>query len=173
MLTIHGIQIYSVPREECPSNECCVPKAARAAFEGLRLSADGVCQLCNDGVLRSFSSTGQVLDYRKLSPEEINAQVEMFATNPLLSHDDIEKLRMVFKGVDGRDVDDSKCVEPDQENIPDIGKNADSVGERQVCQGVLKMTSYMLLLMIGAPLFYHYHYSVSVLLCRAQDSYYE
>lgn len=59
------------------------------------------------------------MDYRKLSPEEISGQIDRFAAIPLYTQEAIEKLRSTFNGIDGRDVDDSKCEHPDPEDIPD------------------------------------------------------
>ncbi len=64
------------------------------------LTVTGSAPSANDGVLRSFSATGQVVDYRKLSPEEISGQIDRFAAIPLYTQEAIEKLRSIFNGID-------------------------------------------------------------------------
>jgi hypothetical protein len=100
-------------------------------YNGLRIDTEGLCSLCNDGVLRSFSAPGQVVDYRKLSPEEIKSVIRRLAASPVYTQEAIEKLRSIFNEIDGRDVDDSKCENPDPEDIPDtcIQNQKESQGE--------------------------------------------
>ncbi|RAK97668.1 uncharacterized protein BO80DRAFT_317555, partial [Aspergillus ibericus CBS 121593] len=77
-------------------------------------SRKGLICLCNDGVLRSFSSTGTVVDYARLSPEEIQDASELFGTDPHLQ----QEMRKVFRGVDGYDVPSEKLEFPDRELVP-------------------------------------------------------
>lgn len=58
----------------------------------------GLTNLGNDGMLRSFSSTGMVVDYVRLNNEEVMNSI-------LLLPDDMhEPLREMFEGVDGYSV---------------------------------------------------------------------
>jgi len=91
-------------------------KSGRSALAGLRLDGDGLCCLGNDGVNRSFSSVGQVVDYRRFSPEQISNYLDKFAG--FYPNEEMKRLKIIFDGVDGREVDDRKCVEPDVEDIP-------------------------------------------------------
>lgn len=81
-------------------------------------SREGFFCLCNDGVLRNFSSSGEVVDYKVLNPEQISSAVRLFTSNELFAEqkDHMEK---VFEGVDGRDVPEEKLMNPDLEIIPE------------------------------------------------------
>jgi len=81
-------------------------------------SREGFFCLCNDGVLRNFSSSGEVVDYKVFNPEQISSTIRLFTSNELLASqkDNMEK---VFEGVDGRDVPEEKLMNPDSEIIPE------------------------------------------------------
>ncbi|KAE8150459.1 hypothetical protein BDV25DRAFT_154280 [Aspergillus avenaceus] len=66
-------------------------------------SLKGFTHLATDGVYRSFSSRGEVVDYKQLSPAEIASMLEFFE-----KHIDSEAFQKVkkFDGVDGRTVTD-------------------------------------------------------------------
>jgi hypothetical protein len=84
-------------------------------------SREGFFCVCNDGVIRNFSSSGEVVDYKVLNPEQISSAIRLFTSNELLADqkDDIEKAKNVFEGVDGRDVPEEKLMNPDLELIPE------------------------------------------------------
>lgn len=70
-----------------------------------------------DGVYRTFDSRKEVVDYKQLSPEGIEAVAKIFkgANDPELYPKTVEMLR----GVDGRDVTDvRRLLNPREENIP-------------------------------------------------------
>lgn len=67
-------------------------------------SLQGFFHLACDGVYRSFSSTGEVVDYKQLSPTEIMAMVEDFGK--YVDAESFEKAKNKFHGVDGRNVTD-------------------------------------------------------------------
>ncbi|PWY69022.1 hypothetical protein BO94DRAFT_628612 [Aspergillus sclerotioniger CBS 115572] len=92
------------------------PDQIRQKIKSLRSSPSrkGLVCLCNDGVLRSFSSTGMVVDYARLSPEEIQDAGSLFGTDPQLRRE----MRRAFKGVDGYDVPSEKLEFPDKEMVP-------------------------------------------------------
>ncbi|RHZ57393.1 uncharacterized protein CDV56_104382 [Aspergillus thermomutatus] len=81
-------------------------------------SREGFVTLCQDGVLRNFSSSGEVVDYKVLNPEQISSAVRLFTLNELLA-DQKDHLEKAFKGVDGRDVPEEKLMKPDLEIIPE------------------------------------------------------
>ena len=75
-------------------------------------SNEGFSHLATDGVYRSFDSKGEVVDYRKLSPEEISMMLsyhsERYSAEP--NQMALEK----FHGVDGRTVTDlEQLLHPD------------------------------------------------------------
>lgn len=61
-------------------------------------------QLACDGVLRSYSSSGEVVDYRQLSPEEIDLALK--SMEGIFPSDHLEKTVEKMRGVDGRNVTD-------------------------------------------------------------------
>jgi hypothetical protein len=67
-------------------------------------SLQGFFHLGCDGVYRSFSSTGEVVDYKQLSPVEITAMVEDFGK--YIDAESFKKTKKKFHGVDGRNVTD-------------------------------------------------------------------
>lgn len=104
--------------EPCASNPEASSEAGRSALAGLRLDDDGGCSLCKDGVFRSFSLAGEVIDFRKLSPEHITTQLEKFAATLVYTDEELQRLRRILEGVDGRQVDDRECLNPDPEDRP-------------------------------------------------------
>ena len=60
--------------------------------------------MSDDGVLRSYNSKEEVVDYRQLTPEEIETLVK--STESFLSDQDFRMVAKVMEGVDGRDVMD-------------------------------------------------------------------
>jgi hypothetical protein len=68
-------------------------------------------------VYRSFSSSGEVIDYKQLSPEEIEKMLEFFGKH--IDKEAFEKGRKKFEGVDGRNVTDlEQLLHPGQEIRP-------------------------------------------------------
>ncbi|KAK9567664.1 hypothetical protein V6Z88_002003 [Aspergillus fumigatus] len=61
-------------------------------------SGERFIHLGDDGVLRSFSGSGDVIAYRQLDPEQINQYISRFPSP------DKEHLLEVYKGVDGRSI---------------------------------------------------------------------
>jgi hypothetical protein len=59
-----------------------------------------------DGVYRSYDSKGEVVDYRKLSPEEISDMLSF--QSPHYSAEQNQTLLEKFRGVDGRIVTDEQ-----------------------------------------------------------------
>jgi hypothetical protein len=59
-----------------------------------------------DGVYRSYDSKGEVVDYRKLSPEEISDMLSF--QSPHYSAEQNQTLLEKFRGVDGRIVNDEQ-----------------------------------------------------------------
>lgn len=91
------------------------------AIRGLDLGDDGVFNLGSDGVLRSFDSQGNVIDYRQLDPEQVKA----FATKEIerwkeSDHGVPPQLSsLVDTEIDGRLVTDLKAlVNPDDSERP-------------------------------------------------------
>jgi hypothetical protein len=67
-------------------------------------SNEGFSHLATDGVYRSFSSKGEVVDYRKLSPEEMSMMLSYHSER--YSTEQIQMALEKFHGVDGRTVTD-------------------------------------------------------------------
>jgi hypothetical protein len=67
-------------------------------------SNEGFSHLAIDGVYRSFSSKGEVVDYRKLSPEEIAMMLSYHSER--YSAEQKQMALEKFHGVDGRTVTD-------------------------------------------------------------------
>ncbi|GIJ89558.1 hypothetical protein Asppvi_008500 [Aspergillus pseudoviridinutans] len=67
-------------------------------------SGQGFTHLATDGVIRSFSSSGEVIDYKQLSPAEIAKMLEFFGK--YMDSEAFEKSKPKFDGVDGRNVTD-------------------------------------------------------------------
>lgn len=67
-------------------------------------SNEGFSHLAIDGVYRSFSSKGEVVDYRELSPEEIIMMPSYHSEG--YSAEQNEMALEKFKGVDGRTASD-------------------------------------------------------------------
>jgi hypothetical protein len=73
----------------------------------------GFTHLATDGVLRAFDGDRNVVDYRKLSPEEIELVLEIYP--PAYR----AQLNDKFSGVDGRNVTDTQqCLHPDASLMP-------------------------------------------------------
>lgn len=82
----------------------------RKIWKSLKLSPslEGLVHLGDDGVVRSFSSRGQVVDYRQLSPEEIDTALLSLSTKvPAQEHD---KVSSILRGKDGRKVTDMEQI---------------------------------------------------------------
>jgi hypothetical protein len=67
-------------------------------------SNEGFSHLAIDGVYRSFSSKGEVVDYKKCSPEEISMMLSYHSER--YSADQTQMALEKFHGVDGRTVTD-------------------------------------------------------------------
>jgi len=77
-------------------------------------SLKGISQLATDGVYRSFSSTGEVVDYKQMSPAEITKMLEWFGK--YVDSKTSEEAKKKFHGVDGRNVTDlEQLLHPGQE----------------------------------------------------------
>ncbi|KAF7594830.1 hypothetical protein BBP40_008160 [Aspergillus hancockii] len=80
-------------------------------------SLQGFTHLASDGVYRSFSSSGEVVDYKQMSPAEITKMLEFFGK--LIDSETFEKTKKKFHGVDGRNVTDLKqLLHPGPEICP-------------------------------------------------------
>ncbi|KAI5254655.1 hypothetical protein E4T42_02236 [Aureobasidium subglaciale] len=86
----------------------CVPAPHRAAGRKVMASVrrspslEGFHHLGIDGVLRSFNSKREVVDYNQLSPGEVDDVVRGF--KGLIDDEKFAELEQKFKGVDGRKV---------------------------------------------------------------------
>jgi hypothetical protein len=67
-------------------------------------SLKGLNHLATDGVYRSFSSSGEVVDYKQLSPAEITKVLEFH--EKYMDSEIFQKTKKKFDGVDGRNVTD-------------------------------------------------------------------
>ena len=65
-------------------------------------SLKGLDHLGGDGVLRSFSSRGEVVDYKQLSQEEIQLVIKSVEVG--LDSDSFKKIVEKMRGVDGRNI---------------------------------------------------------------------
>lgn len=72
----------------------------------------GFTHLATDGVLRALDGDRNVVDYRRLSPEEIKLAFEIYP--PAFR----AQLEDKFIGVDGRNVTDAQCLHPDPSLLP-------------------------------------------------------
>lgn len=72
----------------------------------------GFACVCNDGVLRSFSSEGKVIDYIRLNPDQLANSMMLFPKEVQ------EQCASVFEGVDGHDVPEDQLYHPDPKIIP-------------------------------------------------------
>lgn len=71
-------------------------------------SGQGFHHLGDDGVLRSYDSKGEVFDYNRLSPDEI--EILVASSTVLLPADSARMVAEVMDGVDGRDVTDLEQI---------------------------------------------------------------
>jgi hypothetical protein len=69
-------------------------------------SNEGFSHLATDGVYRSFSSKGEVVDYKKCSPEEISMMLSYHSER--YSAEQKQMALEKFHGVDGRTVTDEE-----------------------------------------------------------------
>lgn len=67
-------------------------------------SLEGFTHLASYGVFRSFSSSGEVVDYKQLSPAEITPILEFWGK--YVDSEVSEKAKKKFHGLDGRNVTD-------------------------------------------------------------------
>ncbi|KAL5042430.1 hypothetical protein BDW71DRAFT_146574 [Aspergillus fruticulosus] len=82
-------------------------------------SGHGFTHLACDGVLRTISGDHKVVDYRRLSPEEIQTVMQAF---PQRHRDQVKDK---FVGVDGRDVtDEEQLWHPSEELVPRRAKRS-------------------------------------------------
>ena len=80
-------------------------------------SNEGFLHLGGDGVFRSFNSHREVIDYKQLSPEQIELVVK--STKELIDAESFKKLDEKMQGVDGRDVIDvEQLLHPGPEGRP-------------------------------------------------------
>ncbi|PYH42801.1 uncharacterized protein BP01DRAFT_393835 [Aspergillus saccharolyticus JOP 1030-1] len=80
-------------------------------------SGNGFSHLATDGVYRSFSSSGEVVDYKQLSPAEISKMLEFFEKH--MNSEKFQEAKKKFDGVDGRDVTDlEQLLHPGPEVCP-------------------------------------------------------
>ncbi|KAL5358292.1 hypothetical protein BJX96DRAFT_146293 [Aspergillus floccosus] len=74
--------------------------------------------LATDGVYRSFSSSGEVIDYKQLSPAEITMMLEFFEKH--MNSERFQETKKKFDGVDGRNVTDlEQLLHPGPELRPE------------------------------------------------------
>ncbi|CEN60247.1 hypothetical protein ASPCAL02688 [Aspergillus calidoustus] len=91
----------------------------------------GFTHLATDGVLRSFDGDRKVVDYRRLSPAEIQIVLQIYP--PQLR----EKVKDKFVGVDGRDVlDEESLWNPRKELAPLMAGEDEREGEAEGEGGV-------------------------------------
>lgn len=76
-------------------------------------SLQGLCCLCNDGVLRSFSSSNVVVDAIPLSNQEI------MSSRLLLPDMSQQMVENTFQNIDGHQVPPEKLLNPDDEILPE------------------------------------------------------
>lgn len=67
-------------------------------------SLKDISHLASDGVYRNFSSSGGVVDYKQLSPEESTTMLELFGK--YIDSEPFEKAKEKFHGVDARNMTD-------------------------------------------------------------------
>ncbi|KEY83916.1 hypothetical protein BA78_2220 [Aspergillus fumigatus] len=80
-------------------------------------SLKGLNHLATDGVYRSFSSSGQVVDYKQLSPADITKVLEFH--EKYMDSEIFQKTKKKFDGVDGRNVTDlEQLLHPGPESRP-------------------------------------------------------
>lgn len=80
-------------------------------------SGQGLSHVASDGVLRSFSSQLEVVDYKQLSPEQI--ELVWKSMEGLYPADALREFVERMRGVDGRDVtDDKQLLHPGPELRP-------------------------------------------------------
>ncbi|KAG2016647.1 hypothetical protein GB937_006125 [Aspergillus fischeri] len=84
----------------------CKDEEASKAIPSLKQSPSlkGLNHLATDGVYRSFSSSGEVVDYKQLSPAEITMMLEFH--EKYMDSEIFQKTKKKFDGVDGRNVTD-------------------------------------------------------------------
>ncbi|KAF4536256.1 uncharacterized protein LTHEOB_2017 [Lasiodiplodia theobromae] len=78
----------------------------------------GCLHLGSDGVLRSYSGDGAVLDHRQLSPAQIAEHVAVFRATGVYDAEQMAQIEAGYRGADGRDVPLERCVEPGDEQRP-------------------------------------------------------
>ncbi|KAB2573617.1 Lactobacillus up-regulated protein [Lasiodiplodia theobromae] len=94
-------------------------------LSSLKADDHGFVHLGNDGVLRSFDASGNVIDYRQLSPDQIRDSINMYDA---IGTEERNHLENVYRGVDGRQVPREKVLNPDenvggQEDEPEQDQN--------------------------------------------------
>ncbi|KAB8233567.1 uncharacterized protein BDW43DRAFT_275506 [Aspergillus alliaceus] len=84
----------------------CIKDDKPSPFPSLKRSPSlkGFNHLATDGVYRSFSSSGEVVDYKQLSPAEITIILEFH--EKYMDSEIFQKTKKKFDGVDGRNVTD-------------------------------------------------------------------
>ncbi|KAL2843414.1 hypothetical protein BJX68DRAFT_243949 [Aspergillus pseudodeflectus] len=94
---------------------CPIDTPAQTIMSSLRRSPSGrgYTHLACDGVLRAISGDNKVVDYRRLSPEDIQTVMQVF---PQKYRDQVKDK---FVGVDGRDVtNEEQLWNPSEELVP-------------------------------------------------------
>ncbi|KAL3462542.1 hypothetical protein BJX64DRAFT_258899 [Aspergillus heterothallicus] len=96
---------------------CSTPSPAKAIMSSLRHDGRGFTHLATDGVLRSFDGDRKVIDYRQLSPEEIQIVLQVFPAQLR------EQVEHKLVGVDGRNVtDEGQLWNPGEDILGEINK---------------------------------------------------
>ena len=91
-------------------------KSYREVLHAMDFHDDGVTHLGDDGVLRSFHPNGTVIEYQKLSPNQIGQMLDGFGRN--------EHLEEVFSGVSGHSVSHYQSLNPGEDLLPHRFKNS-------------------------------------------------
>ncbi|MCJ1248994.1 hypothetical protein MMC30_006215 [Trapelia coarctata] len=82
-----------------------LPPEIAALQRSMKSHPDGLFHLAHDGVLRSYDGNSCVIDYRRLTPEQVMAYLK---TAPAEAQDQIRWEE--WEGVDGRAVHDEKLL---------------------------------------------------------------
>lgn len=82
-------------------------------------SLEGFIRLCRDGVLRSISSKGEVIDYARLSPDQIAHSLMLFP-------EDVQgQASSVFEGADGYNVPEDQLYQsPPEVNLTGLKRTS-------------------------------------------------
>jgi hypothetical protein len=103
------------------SPQSCLNPEAKALFASIRHASAGFTHLGTDGVLRSFDGDRNVVDYRQLSPEEIQIALQVYPPHMR------DQIKDKFAGVDGRNVkDEETLLHPGEDILKTTRNNVES-----------------------------------------------